>query len=696
MNNQLDFFAEYEGQKRRAERIFESLDTKLDRNHSQLDEALFGLIGGKKKKQDNSNWDSLSPEEQEKTFESHFEIALQNIEDKDLRIDFGGGKIVYVDELTQEQKEDALEMFKKQASKFKYKPSFVESKGFLVYDSKSATDDQKSQTDQTQDASSKYKLTYNKKEKKYFFGNERRKVSIIRNALSELDVYKWDKSPLKFMFEDSLSFDLEDLSFDFNEGTIRVATGGYWFGNFVGTATKDVDFKGNAFKGMFFGNNDSWISKPTAFVDGKFIDYSKTGLLGLKNVVQATENNSFHLIQLPANYSIEILTDKQIRHTITCQKRLDNINSNFVYFVYSGYEIDQSEPKKITLLWENIRKNYNAYKVSKKMTSLPELFSLNSGENIIELRVVEAGTPPSFKKKEKFDETKEYIENTANLEGLKKVSGSKYNRNFKFDITNDSDLENLNKIKGYVNSPQFENDLKKASVYLDNSLISLGDIKSKFPYLVNVFTEDVLSEAYVDLTRRGSRRNYGWDSGTTTRSSSVKNPLTNKPFTAPYEISDYLNQKYKSQIEQLGGRKPKEYDQDYKNIYNAVFGDKGKNSTNAPSSTTSSKEVTSSKEEDAVLKRLESFVKHFVYKIDDGKNTNQTRKYFIDLLKSKVSAHKEPITKQTSAQATQTTAATTAPTQTTTATTPKKGAIGKVQKESLVRNEIRKILKEIL
>ena len=43
MNN-LDFFSEYESQKRRAQKIFESLDKKIDSNKNELNEALFGLI----------------------------------------------------------------------------------------------------------------------------------------------------------------------------------------------------------------------------------------------------------------------------------------------------------------------------------------------------------------------------------------------------------------------------------------------------------------------------------------------------------------------------------------------------------------------------------------------------------------------------------------------------------------------------
>jgi cell division septation protein DedD len=709
MNN-IDFFAEYEGQKRRSERIFEALDKKINSNKGELDEAFFGLIGGKKNKKDDSSWEKLSPEEQEEIFESHFEIALQNIEDKELKIDLGGGRIVKVVDLSPFEKYEALEIFKKQASKFNFKPTFIESGGFLVYgqsQNKQQDSSKEQDSNKEQESSPTYQITYDKKSGKYFFGSTDRYVMEINNATSELQTYNWQKSPLKYLFENPLKFGLRELVFDLKEGKIATARDGFWIGDFSG-GLFEASFVGNNFKGRFFNNNEEWKSKQTAFISGTFSDKSKSGILGLNDVKQGNENYAFHLIQLPENYSVEILTDKQLRHTIICEKRLNNINSNFIYSVYMGYDIDQSSPNRVTLTWEDIRANYDSFKVGKKMKSLPGLFSLVSDENIIEMRVVEVGTPPSFKKKEKFDDTKEYIENTSNLRGLKQISGSQYNRNLKFDITNDSEFENLNKIKGYINSKQFEDDLKKASVYLDNKLISAGDIKSKFPYLVNVFTPEVISEAIVNLAN--PKKSYGRTGFAS--SSNLKNPITGRKFEEPYEIADYLNQKYKDEIEANGGRKPVNYQKEYSDLYNAVFGQKTASATVKKEPTNSPTDIGGmSKDEDVVLKRIENFVKYFVYKIDDGKNTNKIRKYFIDLLKSKITAHKEPVqvtaTSTTTPSATPTTSTTTTSATPTTqasptakktkaSTTPKKGGVGKIQKESFVRGEIRKLLKELL
>lgn len=689
MNN-LDFFSEYESQKIRAQKIFESLDKKIGSNKSELDEAFFGLV--------------KTAKDREKALKDYFLKITKSPNWQPYSVDLdSSGRQVKIENATPEDLDDAWEFIRQQAASDEFKGAIKQDGDSIIYqkggkDSKSqdpdvdsdADSDVDADTQQSQSSAPTYELTYDKKQGKYFFGSNERFATKITNSLTDLQTYDFAKSPLKYLFEDPLKFGLREIVFDFKEEKIASARDGFWIGDFSG-GMLEADFIGNNFRGRFFANNEDWRSKPTAFISGTFLDKSKTGILGLNDVKQGNENYAFHLIQLPASYSVEILTDKQLRHTITCEKRMDISNSNFIYSVYMGYDIDQTSPKSVTLTWETIRADYDAYKISGKMNSLPDLFSLSSDEKIIELRVVESGTPPSFKKKERFDSTKEYVENTAGLRGLKQVSGSQYNKDLKFNITNDSDFENFNKIKGYINSNQFANDLNQASIYLDNKLISLQDIKNKFPYLVNVFTEDVLKEAVVNLAN--PKQSYGRK--TFSSKSRVKNPLTGKNFEEPYEIVDYLNQKYKTEIDANGGKKPTNYQKEYQNLYNAVFGVK-----NTPKTTSAAEDDSAivggiSKEEGAVLKRIENFVKYFVYKIDDGRNTNKVRKYFIDMLKAKITAHKEPVVTATATTPTATPTATPTTTSKTTKSTPKKGGIGKL-KESLVRNEIRNIFKDLL
>jgi hypothetical protein len=577
MNN-LDFFSEYESQKIRAQKIFESLDKKIGSNKNELNEAFFGLKFNTAKSR-------------EKALKDYFFKITKAPNWQSYSVDLDStGKQVRIENATPEDLDDAWEFIRDQAVDDEFKGAIKQDGDSIIYQKvgKSSNAQDSSQdagadadvnananAQQSQSSAPTYELTYDKKQGKYFFGSNERFVTKIGNALSEIQTYNFAKSPLKYLFENPLKFGLREIVFDFEAGKIDAARDGFWIGDFAG-GMLEADFIGNNFRGQFFANNEDWKSKPTAFISGTFTDNSQTGILGLNDVKQGNENYAFHLIQLPPNYSVEILTDKQLRHTITCEKRMDISNSNFIYSVYMGYDIDQSSPKSITLTWETIRAEYDAYKISGKMNSLPDLFSLASDEKIIELKVVELGTPPSFKKRERFDSAKEYVENTAGLRGLKQVSGSQYNRDLKFNITSDSDFENFNKIKGYINSNQFANDLNQASIYLDNKLISLRDIKNKFPYLVNVFTSDVLKEAVVNLAN--PRKSYG--RRTYSSRPSVKNPLTGKKFEETYEIVEFLNQKYKKDIEANGGKKPVAYQKEYQDLYNAVFGSKNTLSLN--------------------------------------------------------------------------------------------------------------------
>ena len=686
MNN-LDFFSEYESQKIRAQKIFESLDKKIGSNKNELDEALFGLKFNTAKSR-------------EKALKDYFFKITKAPNWQSYSVDLdSSGRQVKIENATPEDLDDAWEFLRQQAASDEFKGAMKQDGDSIIYqkggkdstaqDSSQDADvdaDPDADTQQAQPSAPTYELTYDKKQGKYFFGSNERYVSSINNALSEIQTYNFAKSPLKFLFEDPLKFGLREIAFNFKEEIVASARDGFWIGDFVGRFF-DAAFVGNNFRGAFANNNEEWKSKPTAFISGTFKDRSKTGILGLDDAKQGSENSAFHLIQLPPRYSIEVLTDKQLRHTITCEKRLDSVNSNFVYSVYKGYDIDNSSPESVTLPWEAIREDYNSYVVSKKFKNLPDLFSLNSNEKIIELRVVESGTPPMFKFKEKFDEKKKYSEDLANLRGLKQVSANIPSKSLKFNFTSQSELDNFSKIKSYINSNQFENDLKKASVYLDNKLISSQDIKSQFPYLINVFTSDVLSEATVNLAN--PRKSYGRKTYSS-KSGRVKNPLTGKNFEETYEIVEYLNQKYKKEIEANGGRKPSAYQKEYKDLYDAVFGAKSTATTNASDSSGSINSGGMAKEESIILKRIENFVKYFVYKIDNGKSTNKIRKYFIDLLKAKITTHKEPVKVVTVSTTPATTAA------------PKKGVpskgiiANKSVKESLVRNEIRNIFKDFL
>ena len=678
--NYTDFFQEYQNNKKASEDLFQSLESKF-LNEGQVDEALFGLIKGAK--------------DREKELADYYHKITTNAPNwQSYNLNLGGNKFVEIGKATDAEKKQAWNELLKKASSDKFKGGIANEKGVVVYDSKvksQAQSQQQTQTGATQTQqtgatqSTNYKLIPSKKFKGALeFGGPNRYVGkITMPANSVYENYDWSQSPLKFLFEPPLEFAGNTIAFDLKRNVI-LNFNGDWKGPFIG-GTFVGSYEGNSFKGNFSSKNELWKAQPIAFVDGTFNDTTKTGILGLNNIEEATESDTFNLIQIPAGFSVEIFTNKQLRHTITITKRLDNVDSNFVYSVYMGYEIDSSTPNVVTLPWGQIRQDFNNYQISSQTTSLPDLFSLQSGEQIIELRVLKAGTPPVFTKKEKFDDTKQYSEDVGNLPGLKDITKVvKYNLNFK--LNNDKDFDGFNKMKGYVSSPQFSQDLDSVSTYLDNGIINSKDIE-KYPYLNNVF-DNILSE--VNFTGRGRTGKRTMTISGTGLGSLPVVPGTTRAVKDQADIASYLSVKYK---DDLAANKKDRYNSEFVTLMNLLKSSKRKGVGSIGNINPKTGAQSQEKESDVILRRLENFIKNFVYKIDAGDKTNEVRMFIINAIKNKLNTQ---VPAPTQVQ----------PSTSSTASTVGFGAKQTAQSqitanpikvtESVVRLKIRNILKEML
>lgn len=677
--NHTDFFQEYQNKKRTSEDLFKSLETKFVMNEGEVDEAFLGI---------------KNAEERKKEIEDYFnKITTIAPEWKKYKLFLGDKsypQYVKIGEATPEQKKQAFDIIISQASQDKFKrgasgigPS-EKDKSVVAYNPKGKTQDKEEDQNQQQNqGSSNYRLT--KTKKGYEFGGPDRVVRIIDNAQSEINHYDWMNSPLKFLFDKNLRFNGDSISFDFRNGTVVDFSGkqGFWQGPFVG-GTFESKYLGNSFSGKFFWNNKDFQAKPTAFIDGKFQDTTNTGILGMNNVVSATEADNFHLIQVPVGYSIEILTNKQLRHTVTVGKRLDAKDSNFEYIVYVGYEVTVS-PKSVIVPWEQIRQSFDEYYINSEIKSIPEILDLSNGEQIIELRVLKSGTPPVFTKKEKYNATAPYTEvSWDNLNGLKKVVEPKYDLLFK--LNNDQDFEAFNKIKGYADSPRFEQDMDAISTYLNNGIINSSDL-AKFPYLKNILTPEVLSEDFGRGARTKKVRTF---SGA---GINPVNTFTQKPIKTVSDIIAFLEKKYEAD-KKAGKNIKAKYEKDFAELQKQIS--KSKKYTQGFGG---GKEglAAQEKESDAALSRLQDFVKYFIEKISygsgvrsDAKDSNEIKQYFIDAIKNKIQQHKPPIQP---AQTTQPVAE------------PIVGFMGHSKNigntpigvtESVIRSKVRNILKEML
>ena len=530
-----------------------------------------------------------------------------------------------------------------------------------------------------------YKIIKNKKGG-FYFGDEKRFVAKINDPIPAVyDNFDFSKSPLKILFDPSIEFQGDSISFDTDEGVIYsfISSAGYWKGTFIG---KEFDSKWlqksekDYFKGKFYSKNSNFSAPPVAFADGKFIDKTKSGILGSPNIINASEANNFSLIQVPAGYSIEILTNKQLRYTISTIKRLDNIDSNFIFSVSSGTDMGSS-PVNITIPWNDIRINYNNYQINPKIKGIPKLFQFQNGEKMLELKIVKTGEEPIFKKKVAFNPKKEYMEDTSKIPGLNSLLGRRYTLGVK--PNNDQEFDLITKAKAYAGSPQFIQDLDAVSVFLDNEIIDSSDIKN-YPFLKNVLTSDVISE--VDFRKKSEYSNF-----------TLKNPYTNDFIKNQSDIVLYLQKKYEDYYNKHK-QYPKEYNKEFADLYDNIVLKKVStpkktniNWPNKPQQPQQSQHTpqVQQKESDGALRRLEGFVKNFVYKIEMGESTNQWRKFILDTIKNRIQRHKtqeQPEEKQIEQ-----------PTKQQPQSSAQQKAINIIPiSESFIRLEIRKILSRFL
>ena len=651
MNN-LDFFAEYEGHKRRAERIFESLDKKINSNKSELDEALFGLVKGAKEK----------GAEREVALKTYFNKLLKAPNWQNYKIDTGSGE-VEIGNATPDQIEKAWEALRMQGLSDSFTGVLKQDGDTIIYqkgkgkpmkDGQQSADPNQNQDpsqDPNQNNKQKTPTSYKVYKEKgfYVFGNNDRRALAVNVADSQLDLIAWDKSPIKWIFSDKVQFLGQKIDLDLKQGIVKGFDGKIWIGPFKGGEFLASAYKGNSFEGDFNSKNSAFQAKPTAFIDGSFNDIDNVGILGLPNILKASKKQ-FNLIQIPEGYSLNILTDKGTSYKIDVAKRLDLEDSNFIYIVTDGGEINP-QPKQVMLSWPEIRARYNNYIINSATKSLPKLLTLDSGENIKEITIVRGQTPVMFKQEEKFDPNKSYEIDFAKFPSLgigtlnaPNASGS----SVQIKIENDSDVKEMQKIKNYLASNTFVNDISNIAKGVRVKTID-KDIISKYPY-VNYLIKSFLKE-----------------------DSSSMSPQMMQ------QLAYYINKGQK-----VGSGSSKESEQQ------------------------PLQQMTQS-EEEYLLEKLNSLIKFFEEKLvssdpdSDRAIKNQVYTAINNLLKRYAGGDISSIMNQP-APVSPTTSPTTAPTAKPTPSktkgvkpkNPKKGGAGGAIKENVVRLEIRRILGDIL
>lgn len=698
--NHIDFFEEYSKRKQTLDKLFNLIESKIiPLNENLMDEAFLGIIPDAKDRE----------EEIKKFFKA---VTTNNKRWAPYNIFLGDNndpKFVQIGKATPEQKELAWKVISDLGNKDSFKGKLgphPENKNVLAYipskkikaDSENESN-QNSKTGDTQDNQAvkpDYKVY--KTKQGYFFGKDGNRFvkQMIEPGDASLMNYDWEGSDLKYLFDPSLKFAGNQMGIDLKKEIITNFVGiwenGPFNGNtFVGT------YIGDSFKGNFKGNNtdfnpnkESVREKAISFIDGTFSDRLRSGVLGAPNVIEYS--GSFHLIQIPVGYSIEILTNNQLRHTITVTKRIDGGNSNFTFYVYLGYEVGQSEPKAITLSWPQIRANFDAYQISESTNNLPGLLKLQSGESILEIKIVKAGTPPNFERKEKFDDKKDYSVDLGKIATLKSIAPSLPDYYpISLDIEDDASYENFLKTKNYLSSNQFLRDIDTIGKAI--SYNKIGNVSRTHPDLIKLITSDLLSEGVFDVNI--GEPNYGYEGD-----SDIYFSERNKTDFENHKA--YLEKKYENYFQKYG-QYPQEYFDQINKIKKLYFPKSKTKVQPSPSSSISMGAPLEKKSpEYAALDRLQSLVRFFIEKIksDDPSKAQEIKQFLFDLIKGRLMQYKQikPQPQQPQSQTqqvqTQSQSQQKPSKKKPLFTSTKKGK--KRLKESELRLEIRKILSDIL
>jgi hypothetical protein len=424
-------------------------------------------------------------------------------------------------------------------------------------------------------------------------------------------------------------------------------------------------YKGSSFEGFFNSKNENFQAKPTAFVDGKFNDIDKKGILGLPNLLKVSKKQ-FNLIQIPEGYSLNILTNKGTSHKIDVAKRLNIKDSDFIYVVTDGSEINP-QPKQVLITWPEMRLNYNKYIINSATKEIPKLLSINSDEEITELRIIRGQVPVVFSKEERFDPNKGYEIDFAKFPSLGITSLNSPNASgssIQIKIQNDSDVKQMQKMQNYLASNTFINDIANIAKGVRVNTINKDLIKrySYVDYLIKSFLKE--STAPPGMSRSDMQQlayyiSRGQKGGS---SSSGGNQNENLPQSSPSE-EEYLLEKLNSVIKFFEEKIVSSDPDSDRAVKNQVY-----TSINNLLKKYAGAEISSIMSQSAPQP------------IRKNTSTPQNpKKGGVSAVKSTPKPATKPATKPTS-----------------TTKNPKKGGAGGLVKESLIRLEIRKILGQIL
>jgi len=281
-------------------------------------------------------------------------------------------------------------------------------------------------------------------------GNSTAKEVNTPSAIPFLKEFDWKNSKLNFLLLPGTEFHAKYINFDIKNQIISNFKGHWKSGPFYGENFEGL-FEGSSFQGEFVDRYTNYESHPTTFIDGKFIDTTNSGILGIPNILtlHKARSKKFNFIAIPAGHYLQFKSVNGIIGYIKVLKRLDAINSDFQFEVLDGFK-GQQKGVLVNLPWNYFRQNWHTgiFNIHPKSPrNIAGLIVVPEGDSIQELYISSA--PATFEVPEK--------QNLASVDSLKFDP----NKNYSFDLSklpiNIPDLTGDNKVNlSFTTRQEFE------------------------------------------------------------------------------------------------------------------------------------------------------------------------------------------------------------------------------------------------
>lgn len=349
----------------------------------------------------------------------------------------------------------------------------------------------------------------------FIFGEKSTAKEVNTPALIPfLKKFDWKNSKLNFLFLPGTEFHADYIEFDLEKQIIMNFKGTWVSGPFIGKNFEGI-FKNTSFQGTFHGRYTDYEAHPISFVEGRFIDTTNNGLLGMPNTL--TIDGQFNLLTIPVGHYLQFRSKNGISCYIKVLKRLDEVDSEFSFEILNGYKSTKSTV--VNLPWNYFRQNWKKLIINPvNLKSVADFITIPQGDSIEEIYISSA--PANFKTQannsnpESFNPKQKYNFNLAalpylNIKSMRGKNGKFQKPEVLFIFDSPEEYAQYNQIVQFIQSGILKQDIKNIA-----KAIKYGEVNgyAPFNYLSTIFNNNPGNNKFIIPGKSVSKKRMSEDS----------------------------------------------------------------------------------------------------------------------------------------------------------------------------------------